>query len=103
MKSIIVFAVLLIGALLFYLAIKHYSRQLSKADVQFSKLPSGKLLPQDSEIVCLSKEELEAYGTDDLAWLENYALLKKKEANMDIQITMWDDLLRRIDVAMNGF
>lgn len=103
MKGIIVLGVLLLFALLFYLALRHHARQLAQADFQFTKLPSGKPLPQDAELVCFSKEQLEAYTTGDLAWLEEYALMKRNEASTDIRTTMWDDLLRRIDLAMNGF
>lgn len=103
MKSIIVFAVLLIGALLFYLALRHHARHLSQADTSLEKLPSGKPVPNDADMICLSKDELSAYSTRDLAWFEEYGLRKKNEATADIQITMWDDLLRRIDMAMNAF
>lgn len=102
-SSIIVAGVLLLFALLFCLAITHHARQLTQTDFQFAKLPSGKPLPNDSELVCFSKEQLEAYTAADLAWLEDYTLMKRNEASTDIQTTMWDDLLRRIDLAMNGF
>lgn len=101
--TIIVLGALLACAAVFYLFIRHYSKELRQINFQFTRLPSGKELPADADLVRLSKEQLEGFVTDDLAWLEEYALMKKTGATAEIQAALWDDLLRRIDIAMNGF
>ena len=90
-------------ALLLLLAIRISSRKFTAKPTQANLLPSGKGLPEDAELLRLSKEQLDGFVKDDLKWLEDYALKKKDEATAKIQAALWDDLLRRIDLALNGF
>ena len=104
MVQIITFiGTLVVCALLLWLAVKLHSRNSASATPLFSRLPSGKELPEDAELLRLSKEQLDGFVKDDLKWLEEYALDKKKGASSEIQDALWGDLLRRIDIALNGF
>ena len=102
-QVIIFIGTFLICAVLLQLAIKIFRPKPVSASASLNRFPSGNELPPDEDLVRFSKEQLEAYSVDDLLWLESYALTKKDEANAEIQAALWDDLLRRIDIAINGF
>ena len=59
-------------------------------------LPSGRNVPADDRLVLLCTDQLKEWSFEDLCWLENYVITKPKNPE-------WDDLLRRIDKALNGF
>ena len=85
MPIIILYATILVALVLFAIFGKH--------DLT---MPSGRSVPSDDQLLKYSIDELETWSFEDLFWLENYAATKPKDA-------FWDDLLRRIDVAINGF
>lgn len=67
------------------------------------KLPSGKPVPEDKELIVFSCEQLGDFHYDDLSWFENYALNKRNTSSDRAQIVRWDDFLRRVDIAINKF
>ena len=85
MPIIILYATLLVALVLFAIFGKHNP-----------VMPSGRSVPDDEKLLRCSIDELKSWSYEDLFWLENYAATKPKDA-------FWDDLLRRIDVAINGF
>lgn len=67
------------------------------------KLPSGKSVPEDRELIVFSVDQLEGFQYADLSWFENYALDKRNGAADKNQAVKWDDFLRRVDIAINQF
>ena len=101
--TIILLGTFIACALLLLFAIKISSRKFTATTAQTNLFPSGKELPEDAELLRLSEAQLEGFVKDDLKWLEEYAIKKKNEATTKIQAALWDDFLRRVDMAINGF
>ena len=59
-------------------------------------------MPTADELLKLSVDELRQFSKRKLGHLEDIALLYKKIAEPEDRVS-WDDVLRRIDVALNGF
>ena len=106
MKSIVVIAcvviVLLALVIVCALKVRKVRRFVCMQDT-FVHIPSGKTIPVGAELLSFSIDELCAFEQADLLWLEDYALKQKIEAEDENKKVKWDDLLRRIDVALSGF
>ncbi|MBO4295023.1 MAG: hypothetical protein J5896_06240 [Alphaproteobacteria bacterium] len=59
-------------------------------------------MPTADELLKLSIDELRQFSKRKLGHLEDIALLYKKIAEPEDKVS-WDDVLRRIDIALNGF
>lgn len=59
-------------------------------------------MPTAEEVLKMSTEELRNLPKRKLAHLEDVALVYKKISDPQDAV-LWDDLLRRIDIALNGF
>jgi len=67
------------------------------------RVPSGKYMPEDKELLAMSVERLQTFIKEDLFWLIDYAAMMKNQAveNGRAQEALrWDDLMRRIDIAI---
>lgn len=67
------------------------------------RVPSGKYMPEDEELLAMSVERLQTFIKEDLLWLIDYAAMMKNQAtanNNSQEAIRWDDLMRRIDIAI---
>ena len=93
--------IVVLFALVVYLFIKHHQNEDPSADICLGILPSGMKLSSDKYLVMLDKSQLESFCTDDIVWLEMYALLKKKSTTDKQQKANWDEFLRKLDAVMH--
>jgi len=101
MKMIAVLGIIALFALVVYLFIRHHQNEQTPADISLDTLPSGIKLPADKYLVILDKSQLEGSYTDDLVWLEMYALFKKKLSTDEKQKAKWDGFIRKLDSLMH--
>jgi hypothetical protein len=85
---------IILSAAIFVICVFLGKKLIKKARVF---LPSGKRVPEDKQLICLSVGELMGLSKKDLAWLENYVMTK------NLKDVSWDDVMRRIDIALNEF
>ncbi|MBO4285390.1 MAG: hypothetical protein J5895_04070 [Alphaproteobacteria bacterium] len=67
------------------------------------RVPSGKYMPEDKELLVMNVERLQTFIKEDLFWLLEYAAMMKNQAianNKTQEALRWDDLMRRIDIAI---
>ena len=97
---IIVIAAVAAVALVVWLLIKLMVWRVSRVAGNFLDFWSE--LPPAKELFNYSTFELSKFSHQQLGWLEDWADMNKRVSEPNQQ-PMWDDLLRRIDIALNGF